>query len=253
MTPFDDAPVLLAGENLTVRAHGQLVLHRVSIAVRAGEIVTVIGRNGSGKSTLLQALLGLIRVAKGRVVRAPRVRIGYTPQHMARDPTLPLTAARFMRLGAEASEKVLKAQLEEVGAADVLDRPLAELSGGELHRVALARALLRRPHLLVLDEPLANVDLAGQAELYALLARLRSERSMGILLVSHDLHLVMAASDHVICLDGHVTCEGTPESVLQHEQFAGIFGAAVARQLARYVHDHNNGHGFTALVEEPAE
>ena len=218
------------------------VLDGVDLAVHAGEIVTLIGLNGAGKSTLVRVLLGLVQPSRGRVVRAPGLRIGYAPQHVHRDPVLPMTVRRFLTLGAPAPRERLDTLLAEVGAGTILDHPMADISGGELHRVLLARALLREPGLLVLDEPLAGVDVTSQSELYRLIASIRDRYGCGVLLVSHDLHLVMAATDTVVCINGHVCCTGHPRVVARDPAFVSLFGAHVASALAIYRHSHDHHH-----------
>ncbi len=236
-------PGLIAAEDLSVRFRDRIVLDRVSLTIEAGEIVTLLGLNGSGKSTLVRALLGLIRPDGGRVRRAPGLRIGYAPQSLAFDPTLPLTVSRFLGLGSRRPEPgAVAATLAEVGAQTALDRQMSEVSGGELHRILLARALMRKPNLLVLDEPMAGVDVNGQAELYALIARLRDRLGCGVLLVSHDLHLVMAQTDRVICLNHHVCCTGQPHAVVREPAFAALFGQHLAQSLAVYHHHHDHDH-----------
>ncbi|HZD25858.1 MAG TPA: metal ABC transporter ATP-binding protein [Alphaproteobacteria bacterium] len=234
--------ILLAGRGLTVTAGGHRILDHVDIEVRRGEIVTIVGLNGSGKTTLVRALLGLQAVGGGRVERRPGLRIGYVPQHLDRDPTLPLTVRRFLALGARAGTQEVAATLAEVGAAEMQDAQLIDLSGGELQRVLLARALLRRPDLLALDEPMSGVDVSGQLEIYRLIEGIRERRRCGILLVSHDLHVVMAATDRVVCLNHHVCCTGQPESVLEHPEFRQLFGDRAARVVGIYHHEHDHRH-----------
>lgn len=236
---------LIEARNLTVRYRDRTILDRVDLYVARGEIVTVIGLNGAGKSTLVRALLGLITADDGEIVRLPGLRIGYSPQSLHLDPTLPLSVARFLALGARVPRTRLTELLLEVGVADVLDSPIADISGGELHRVLLARALLRRPDLVVLDEPLAGVDVAGQSELYRLIAEIRDRYACGVLLVSHDLHVVMAATDRVVCINHHVCCTGRPEAVTRHPEFVRLFGRHVAEALAVYTHDHDHHHDVT--------
>ena len=239
------AELLISARDVTVRHGTRAVLDRVAVDVRRGEIVTVIGLNGAGKSTLLRVLLGLVRPAAGRIERARGLRVGYSPQHLNRDATLPLSVERFLRLGARRPRAELAKLLEELGAGAVLELPLSALSGGELHRVMLARALLREPDLLVLDEPLAGVDVTGQSELYQLIARLRDAYGFGVLLVSHDLHLVMAATDHVVCLNRHVCCDGRPESVMEHPEYLALFGSELHDNLAVYTHNHDHRHNLS--------
>ncbi len=233
---------LIEARELSVRFRERTILDRVDLQVSRGEIVTVIGLNGAGKSTLVRALLGLITPDSGCVLRQPNLRIGYSPQHLHLDATLPLTVARFLTLGARAPRQRLQELLAEVGVADVLDSQIADISGGELHRVLLARALLRKPDLLVLDEPLAGVDVAGQSEIYRLIADIRDRYACGVLLVSHDLHVVMAASDRVVCINHHVCCTGRPESVTRNPEFVALFGPHVAEVLAVYSHHHDHQH-----------
>jgi zinc transport system ATP-binding protein len=233
---------LIEAHGLSVRFRERTILDEVDLQVSRGEIVTVIGLNGAGKSTLVRALLGLITPESGRIVRQPGLRIGYSPQHLHLDATLPLTVARFLSLGARADERRMRELLAEVGVADVLQNQIADISGGELHRVLLARALLRKPDLLVLDEPLAGVDVAGQSELYRLIAEIRDRYSCGVLLVSHDLHVVMAATDRVVCINHHVCCTGRPESVTRNPEFIALFGRHVAEVLAVYTHHHDHQH-----------
>lgn len=240
-SPGDSGP-LIAAHALSVHFRQRAILDRVDLTVSRGEIVTVIGLNGAGKSTLVRALLGLITPTAGRILRQPGLRVGYSPQHLHLDATLPLSVARFLTLGGRAPRPRLRELLTEVGVADVLDSQVADISGGELHRVLLARALLRKPDLLVLDEPLAGVDVAGQSELYRLIADIRDRYACGVLMVSHDLHMVMAATDKVVCINHHVCCTGRPESVTRHPEFVALFGPHVAEDLAVYSHHHDHQH-----------
>ena len=233
---------LVEARGVSVRFGRRSVLEGVDLAVHAGEIVTLIGLNGAGKSTLIRVLLGIVRPKCGEVRRAPGLRIGYAPQHVHRDPILPMTVRRFLTLGAPAPRERLAALLDEVGAGAILDHPLAAISGGELHRVLLARALLREPELLVLDEPLAGVDVTSQSALYRLIAAVRDRCGCGVLLVSHDLHLVMAATDTVVCINRHVCCTGHPRAVARDPAFVSLFGSHVASALAVYQHAHDHHH-----------
>ena len=233
------APPLVEARGVSVSLGGRSVLDEVDLAVHSGEIVTLIGLNGAGKSTLVRVLLGIIRPNCGQVVRAPGLRIGYAPQHVHRDPVLPMTVQRFLTVGAPATRQRLETLLAEVGAGAILDHPVSGISGGELHRVLLARALLREPGLLVLDEPLAGVDVTSQSELYRLIAAIRDRYGCGVLLVSHDLHLVMAATDTVVCINRHVCCTGHPRAITRDPAFVSLFGHHVANTLAVYEHSHD--------------
>jgi zinc transport system ATP-binding protein len=231
----------VSARNLTLARAGRTILEGIDIDIAPREIVTLIGPNGAGKTTLVRALLGQERV-DGEVRRRPGLTIGYAPQRFEVDRAIPLTVARFVSLGRKCDAQQLAHALGEVGARRLGERQLSELSGGELQRVILARALVRSPDLLVLDEPVRGVDYAGEAELYDLIGRLRTERGFGVLLVSHDLHVVMAQSDRVICLNRHVCCSGIPESVAQHPEYARLFGPQAARAFGLYHHHHDHSH-----------
>jgi zinc transport system ATP-binding protein len=242
------AEPLISVERATVRFGDTAALEHVDLAVRPGEIVTLIGPNGAGKSTLLRVVLGLQRLDEGRVTRRPGLRIGYVPQRFAIDPTLPMTVARFLALMAPRGAGDSEAVLAEVGAPGLGPQGLATLSGGQFQRVLMAAALMGRPDLLVLDEPLQGVDVRGQAELFELIARLRRSHGFAVLMVSHDLHLVMRATDRVICLNAHVCCHGAPEAVGRDPSYAALFGAEAARAFAVYRHSHDHAHTLSGEV-----
>ncbi len=238
---------LLKLEDIHVRFASQNVLEGARLEVNRGEIVTLIGPNGAGKTTLVRVVLGLLKPDRGDVWRQPKLRIGYMPQKLHVDATLPLSVLRFLRLVPGVARERALAALAEVGAAHVIDSPLQRISGGEMQRVLLARALLREPQLLVLDEPVQGVDVAGQAELYRLISTLRERHGCGVLMVSHDLHLVMSATDQVVCLNRHVCCSGHPEQVSNDPAFIELFGKD-ARSLAIYHHHHDHAHDLDGGV-----
>lgn len=247
--------LLIEAQGLCVSFDGRQILDRVALQIMRGEIVTLVGLNGSGKTTLVRVLLGLLTPDRGTVRRAPRLRIGFSPQRVHRDAILPMTVQRFLTLTTPAPRARLQTLLGEVGAAGLIDSQIADLSGGEFHRVLLARAIVRAPDLLVLDEPLAGVDVASQAELYRLIAHLRERYHCGVLLVSHDLYMVMAATDKVVCLNHHVCCMGHPRSVARDPQFISLFGPHVAETLAVYTHEHDHRHdmsGEPVPLSDPA-
>ena len=257
-TTTSTAPVR-AGEAL-VKARGidvsfgrSKVLAGVDLAVHRGEIVTLIGPNGSGKTTLVRVILGLLKPQGGEVHRRPGLSIGYVPQRLSVDPALPLTARRFLSLPRPQPEAAMRQVLDEVGAGYLIDQPVQSLSGGETQRLLLARALLRDPDLLVLDEPLQGVDFNGQLALFELIGTVRHERHCGVLMVSHDLHLVMAGTDRVVCLNHHVCCTGAPEAVSRHPEYLALFGPRAAEGLAVYTHDHDHQHDISGAVVDEAE
>jgi len=236
---------------VSVTRSGQSVLDNIQLSVSPGEIVTLIGPNGAGKTTLVRAVLGLLKPDSGEVWRKPKLRVGYMPQKLHVDATLPLSVLRFLRLVPGVDRETALAALVEVGAEKVIDSPLQGISGGEMQRVLLARALLREPELLVLDEPVQGVDVAGQAELYALITQLRDRHQCGVLMVSHDLHLVMSTTDQVVCLNRHVCCSGHPEQVSNDPAFVELFGQN-APSLAIYHHHHDHAHDLHGEVCQPA-
>ena len=241
MTP--DAPKrLIAAEHVCVRFGATEVLHDVTLSVLPGEIVTIVGPNGSGKSTLLRALLGIVPVASGRVMRAPGLRIGHVPQRLTLDRSLPMTVRRFLSLPLRVTDAAATAALARVGLPGVERQQMAGLSGGQMQRVLLARALLSDPQVLVLDEPTQGLDQPGEASFYRLIEEVRQATGTAVLMVSHDLHVVMAASDRVICLNGHICCEGTPHVVSTAPEYRALFGLGTQGALALYQHVHDHDH-----------
>jgi len=245
-----DSEPLISASDLTVRFGDAVTLDAVNLTVRAGEIVTVIGPNGAGKTTLLRAILGLTAADSGRVSRRAKLRIGYMPQSIAIDDTLPLTVRRFLDLGGRVAKGRRREILENVGVRRLLDQPLQRISGGEMQRVLLGRALLRDPELLVLDEPAQGLDVVGQADLYELIGQLRGQLGCGVLMVSHDLHLVMAAADRVVCLNHHVCCTGAPHDVAEHPEYLALFPETQIASLGVYTHHHDHSHAVTGEVVE---
>lgn len=233
---------LIEARKISVIRGGVPILKDVDVRVLPSEIITLVGLNGSGKSTLVKVLSGLVKPDGGDVITRPGLRIGYCPQHARADNTLPLSVYDFMHLVPTSSASSISSALEEVGVGGLESRQISQLSGGEYQRVLLARAILRRPEVLILDEPMAGVDIAGQSDLYGLIPRLRDRYECGVILVSHDIHIVMAATDRVVCLNHHVCCSGQPESVAVHPEFVSLFGSQVARSLAIYTHQHDHAH-----------
>nr|WP_274706924.1 metal ABC transporter ATP-binding protein [Allorhizobium sonneratiae] len=223
------------------RRGGRFLVRGVDFSVHRGEIVTLIGPNGSGKSTTAKLATGILRPDEGEVRRHGAISIGYVPQKIAVDWTMPLTVKRLMTMTGRLSNADIDSALAAVGIPHLARSPVQHLSGGEFQRALLARALARKPDLLVLDEPLQGVDFAGEIALYELISTIRRKSGCGVLLISHDLHMVMAETDTVICLNGHVCCRGTPESVSQNAEYRKLFGAA-ARTLAVYNHRHDHTH-----------
>lgn len=233
---------LIEAQGLGVGFGGPLVLRDVNFRIRSGEIVTVVGPNGSGKSVLMRLLLGILPPGRGWVKRKPGLRVGYVPQRLHVDSGMPLPVRRFLSLPRRHSDGDIAAVLERVGVPGVAQQQMTTLSGGQFQRVLLARALLARPEILVLDEPTQGLDQPGVAAFYRLIEDVRAELGCAVLSVSHDLHVVMSASDRVICLNGHVCCEGTPKVVSNAPEYRALFGLGTGGALALYRHDHDHGH-----------
>ncbi|KJZ19688.1 ATP-binding cassette domain-containing protein [Loktanella sp. S4079] len=233
---------LINAEKIDFAHGGQRVLHGVDLTLDPAEIVTIVGPNGSGKSTLLRLLIGALKPQKGRVTRKPGLRIGYVPQKLHIDPTLPITVARFLNLPHRVSRQDAQEALETAGVPGVSDRQMSQLSGGQFQRVLLARAILGKPDVLMLDEATQGLDQPGSASFYRQIESVRRDLGCAVLMVSHELHVVMSASDRVVCLNGHVCCEGTPEVVSVAPAYRELFGTGTGGALALYRHEHDHGH-----------
>lgn len=243
---------LITLTNAGVRSGGRVLVEGVDLTIARGEIVTLIGPNGSGKSTTVKTALGVIAPDEGSIWRARGLRIGYVPQRVAMDRSLPMTVARLLTLTGAHKPAAVEAVLARVGIAHLAGAQVHALSGGEFQRALIARALIGRPDLLVLDEPVQGVDFSGEVALYDLIGQIRDETGCGVLLISHDLHVVMARTDTVICLNGHVCCSGTPGAVSQSREYAALFGPRAAETLAIYRHDHDHAHLPDGTVRDAA-
>jgi zinc transport system ATP-binding protein len=236
---------LLTVSDLSVNLAGTTVLHDIDLTIDRGEIVTIVGPNGSGKSTLLRTIVGAINASSGDITHAAKLAIGYVPQHLKIDPTFPVTVRRFLNLPKPVSDSDAGEVLLKVGVATLGGRQLTQLSGGQFQRVLLARALLGKPDLLILDEATQGLDQSGSATFYRLIDSIRQDLNCAVLMVSHELHVVMAASDRVICLNGHVCCEGHPEHVMSAPEYRALFGSGTQGALALYRHQHSHSHDAT--------
>jgi len=240
---------LIKAQGVCLNIAGRQILDDVSLEVRPGEIVTLVGPNGSGKSSLVRLLLKLSDPDAGSIEHHAGLCIGYMPQKIHIDPVLPLSVKRFLQLAGNVNQQQIEQVAEQVEVVSLLDRPVQNVSGGEFQRVLLARALLRKPDLLVLDEPAQGVDINGQQQLYQLISNIRDQMGCGVLMVSHDLHLVMAATDQVLCLNTHICCQGHPEAVSKHPEYLKLFGSSLDG-LAVYTHHHDHSHDLHGDVVE---
>lgn len=237
--------MLIQTRNLSVQIGQTPILRDIDLQVQRGDIVTVIGPNGSGKSTLLKTIIGALKPSNGRIVLSPGLSIGYVPQRLHIDETLPMTVKRFLRLPRRASAAAIQSTMANAGVPDLLGQQLLSLSGGQLQRVLLARALLEQPNLLLLDEPTQGLDRRGTADFYKQIDRIRHSLNCGVIMVSHDLQVVMRQSERVICLNGRICCEGKPEVVSNSSEYRALFGFEDDDDtLALYSHrghDHKAG------------
>lgn len=242
----NNASLLSACENISLGYFGAYIVENVSISISKGEIVTIVGPNGSGKTTILKILLGLIKPDKGNVFRKNGLKIGYMPQKISIERIMPITVRRFLRLNGRRNlrdigsvEKIA----QDIGISGLLKKQIHEISGGEMQRVMLARALLLKPELLVLDEPIQGLDVQGQEEFYQIIESVKTKYGCSILMVSHDLHVVMAKTDRVICLNKHICCQGHPEEISKHPEYLSLFGRKeVGDRFAIYPHHHDHSH-----------
>ncbi len=248
-----DPDALISARGLVYRRNGRTLIDHVDLDVMPGEIITLIGPNGAGKTTLVKLMLGIERPDSGEILRPAGTVVGYVPQSFDVDRAIPMTVQRFLTLGGEATAAASGAALAEVGASRIVHQQLWQLSGGEMQRVLIARALLRNPNLLVLDEPASGVDYTGEADLYDLIGQLSEKRHLGVLLISHDLHVVMGKSDRVVCLNGHVCCSGKPEAVAQHPEYMRMFGPSVASSFGVYTHHHDHAHDISGAPKPIGE
>ena len=233
---------LIQASNINVSRQGNKILENVSVVVGDHDFLTVIGPNGAGKSMLLKCLMGFYAPDIGEIRKMNGLRVGYVPQNFAPEHTMPISVRRFLTLRKKTEEAAIEEIARETGILNILDQALFELSGGERQRVLLARSLLDNPHLLVLDEPAQNLDISGQLGFYRLVEKIYKERKVSVLMVSHDLHLVMASTKEVICLFHHVCCSGEPQIVAKDPEFVSLFGNDMATMMAAYQHSHDHAH-----------
>ncbi|WP_347825064.1 metal ABC transporter ATP-binding protein [uncultured Planktomarina sp.] len=233
---------LIQVEGLNVRYGSRMALSDVSLRIEPNEIVTIVGPNGSGKTSLLRAIIGAIKPSEGHIVQASSLTIGYVPQRLHIDDTLPITVSRFLKLPGGVAVADIDYALKQAGVPELKKEQLSQLSGGQFQRVLLARALIGKPDLLLLDEATQGLDQRGSASFYQQIETVRKATGCAVLMISHELHVVMSASDRVICLNGHVCCEGAPAAVASAPEYRALFGTGTGGALALYRHEHDHGH-----------
>ena len=233
---------LINVNNISLSHEGKNILDNVSFKLHPGEFITLIGPNGAGKSSLIKVLLGIIKQDSGEVIRNDHIKLGYTPQSFSANPYIPISVIDFLTLNQRLDNKFTEETYKLTGIEDLINLPLKNLSGGELQKVLLTRALLNKPNVLILDEPAQNLDVDAQIQLYKLIQDIHQKQNCAVLMVSHDLHRVMKESTQVICLYHHICCEGLPESILKDDQFNDLFADQIHDLMATYEHHHNHQH-----------
>ena len=236
-------------ENAGYSQNNKWLVRGVSLVVEKGKIVTLIGPNGSGKSTTAKIALGIYKKIEGKVEKYTK-KVGYVPQRVSIDWTLPLRVNDFMVLTENLKDDAINEALSLTGVEHLKNKNLGSLSGGEFQRVLLARAISKKPELLVLDEPVQGVDFTGEIALYELIKKISDELNCGILLISHDLHTVMSATDHVVCLNGHVCCSGSPIDVAKNNEYKALFGEQASQILSVYEHRHDHVHSNEGEIKK---
>ena len=233
---------LITLHNISLSHNGKNILDDVSFKLHPGEFITLIGPNGAGKSSLIKILLGVIKQDSGEIIHSDNLKFGYTPQSFTANPYIPISVIDFLTLNQKFDREFTRQTCELTGIEDLLKMPLKNLSGGELQKVLLTRALLNKPNVLILDEPAQNLDVDGQMQLYKLIQDIHQKQNCAVLMVSHDLHRVMKESTQVLCLYHHICCEGLPESILKDAQFNDLFADQIHDLMATYEHHHNHQH-----------
>ena len=246
---IDNKKTLVKLENASVEKNKKILVKHISLEVKQGEIVTLIGPNGSGKTTTAKMALGINKNFEGSVQRYTN-HIGYVPQKVMIDWTLPIRVNDFMQLTSKINPGEVNEALSFTGVDHLKNKNLNELSGGEFQRVLIARAIAKKPELLVLDEPVQGVDFKGEISLYELIRSISERTNCGILLISHDLHVVMSATDYVVCLNGHICCSGTPKKVANSNQYRELFGDRASTMLSIYEHNHDHSHSTDGTIKK---
>ena len=233
---------LIKADNICVERDKKSILKDISLSIAKDDFITIMGPNGAGKTMLLKCLMGFYRPSSGVITKKKGLRIGYVPQDFIAEPIIPISAKGFLYLRRKIDEADLRSIAQETDIEAILDYPLASLSGGELQRLLLARALLNQPEILILDEPAQNLDVLGQLAFYQTLERVHRQNHMSILIISHDLHMVMASTKKVICLFHHICCSGVPQTIANEPEFISLFGRDMAQKMAFYQHSHHHQH-----------
>ena len=238
--------ILVKLNEVGIKQNDKWLVRGVSLEVKNNDFITIVGPNGAGKSVLLECLMGTFIPNSGSIKRKKNISMGYIPQNFNLEKSMPISVKRFLNLNKKFLQVNLDRAIEETGILSILNSNLATLSGGELQKVLLARSLLSNPELLILDEPAQNLDIKSQLNFYNLLNEIFENRNLSILMVSHDLHMVMASTRKVICLFNHICCSGEPQKVAKDPEFINLFGNDMAKMMSVYQHTHDHTHNEKA-------
>ena len=246
---MEQKKLLVKLENAGVHRSSKWLVRGISFEINQGQIVTLIGPNGSGKTTTAKMILNILNADEG-LVTGNANKMAYVPQKISIDWTMPLRVIDFMKLTSNLNNTQVNESLTMTGVDKLLYNQINSLSGGEFQRVLIARAIAKKPDLLVLDEPVQGVDFNGEIALYNLIKENSISLNCGILLISHDMHFVMSTTNHVICLNGHICCSGTPGSVVKNPEYIKLFGEHNSETLSYYQHNHDHSHNHDGSVAD---
>ena len=246
---MDQNKLLVKLEDAGVYRSSKWLVRGISLEINQGQIVTLIGPNGSGKTTTAKMILNILNTDEGLVTGNAK-KMAYVPQKISIDWTMPLRVIDFMKLTSNLNNNQVNESLTMTGVDKLLYNQINSLSGGEFQRVLIARAIAKKPDLLVLDEPVQGVDFNGEIALYNLIKEISISLNCGILLISHDMHFVMSTTNHVICLNGHICCSGTPGSVVKNPEYIKLFGEHNSETLSYYQHNHDHSHNHDGSVAD---
>jgi zinc transport system ATP-binding protein len=235
----ENSQILASLKNTSLKLNDQQILKDINLELKQGEITTLIGPNGGGKTSIARILLQILHPSSGKVFIKKNIKIGYVPQKLEIEKTIPLRVIDFLGLDIKIPEMTM---IKKIGIENILEKSIHQISGGQMQKTLLARALINNPEILVLDEPTSNMDISAQAEFYDLIEEIRKKQHCAILLISHDLHIVMQKTNQVICINHHICCSGSPESINEHPEYLLLFGKNKASNIAIYPHNHNHKH-----------
>lgn len=242
MEPKHSLPIAYL-KSISLSLNNQQILKNINLELKKGEITTLIGPNGGGKTSIARILIGILKASSGEVFISKNAKIGYMPQKLEIEKTIPLRVIDFLNLSATAEAMArLEAMAKKLLIENILEKSIHKISGGELQKALLVKTLINNPDILVLDEPTQYMDIAAQAEFYQVIEEIREQKNCAILIISHDLHIVMQKTNQVVCINRHICCEGSPESINNHPEYLSLFGKDRIDNITIYSHHHDHKH-----------